>query len=90
MGEGYGPPLATLLNHGQKYACILQPFLLWERYLAVRPNGQHFRYCAVYCITSIIQHESFLNKIVKNFEEQVEDFFNVTSESLVKKLGHPA
>ena len=38
----------------------------------------------------IIQHDSFLNKVVPKFEEQLEDFFNVTSDSLRKKFGHPA
>ena len=33
--------------------------------LAVRPKGQHIGYCTVYRITSIVQHESFLNKIVQ-------------------------
>ena len=33
----------------------------------------------------IIQHESSLIKLFKYFEEQVEDFFDVTSDSLVKK-----
>ena len=50
------------------------------------PNGPHIGYCAVHCITSIIQHNSFLNKLFKNFEEQVEDFCNVASASLVKKV----
>ena len=64
-------------------------FLFQERYLAVRPKGQQIGYCTVYCITSIIQHVNFL-KLLKNFEEQAEVFFNVTSDSLVKQLGHPA
>ena len=33
---------------------------------------------------------AFLIKYIENFEEQEEDFFNVTSDSLVKKLGFPA
>ena len=52
-------------NHSQKYARILQPFLFWERYLTLLPNGQHIRFYTVYCITFIIQHQSFLNKIVQ-------------------------
>ena len=28
--------------------------------------------------------KAFFKKLFKNFEEQVEDFFNVTSDSLVK------
>ena len=58
----------------------------------MRPNGQHIGYCTVAYIvlhpllhTSSIQHQNFLNEIDQNFEEQVEDFFNVTSNSLVKK-----
>ena len=53
-------------------------------------GGPDIVQCTVYCITSIIQHKSFLKILFKNFEKQVEDFFNVTSDSLVKKLGHPA
>ena len=49
-------------------------------------------------ILDIVQHillhplfsaTAFLIKLFKNFEEQVEDFFNVTTDSLVKKIGHP-
>ena len=32
--------------------------------------------------------KDFLIKLFKNFKEQVEDFFNVISDSLVKILGH--
>ena len=34
--------------------------------------------------------KAFLIKLFKNFEEQLEDFFNVISDSLVKILGHTA
>ena len=40
----------------------------------------------LYCITSIIQHQMFLDKILfKNFKEQAETLFDVTGDSLVKK-----
>ena len=45
--------------------------------------------CSIlYYGASIIQHKSFLSKIFKIFEEQVEDFFIVTSDSLVKKSSN--
>ena len=34
--------------------------------------------------------KAFLIKLFKNFEQQVEDFFNVISDSLVKILDHTA
>ena len=34
--------------------------------------------------------KAFLIKLCKHFEDQVENFFNVTSDCLVKKLAHPA
>ena len=49
-------------------------------------------------ILDIVQHivlhplfstTAFLIKLFKNFEEQVEDFFDVTIDSFVKKIGHP-
>ena len=59
----------------------------------MRLNGQQIEYCTVHCIsiTLIIQHQSFLavTTLFKNFDELV-DFFNVTNDSLAKKLGHPA
>ena len=45
------------------------------------------RYIVLHPLFSTI---AFLIKLFKNFKEQVEDFFNVASDSLVKKLGHPA
>ena len=44
----------------------------------------------VQCIVlhSLFSTIAFLIKLFKNFEEQVEGFFNVTSNRLVKKLGH--
>ena len=50
----------------------------------MRLNGQYIRYCVEYCITSIIYNKAFLIKLFKNFEEQEEDFFNVSSDSSVK------
>ena len=49
-----------------------------------RPNGQHIGYCTV---QYIVLHPSlsaiaFSIKLFKNFEELVEAFFNVTSDSL--------
>ena len=42
----------------------------------------------------IVLHPLFSTKafviLFKNFEEQIEDFFNVTIDSLVRKLVHPA
>ena len=54
------------------------------------PHGQHIRYCTARCTTSIIQHESFLTKIVQNLEEQGKSFPNLTGDSLVKIFDHPA
>ena len=83
--------IKPITNHGQKYARILQLFLFWERYLAVRPNSNILKYCKVYCITSIIQHESFYSKnCSKNFEEQVKRFFQRHKwQFRKKKLSHP-
>ena len=36
----------------------------------------------------LFSNKAFLKKLLKNFEEKVEDFFNVTSDSLVKKLRY--
>ena len=56
----------------------------------MQPNGQHIGYCTVHCITSITQQNSLSNKIVQKLEEQVDEFFNVTSYGLVKTLSQPA
>ena len=54
------------------------------------------RYCIRYCkVQYIVLHpvfstNAFLIKLFKNFEEQVEDVFNVISDSLVKILSHTA
>ena len=73
---------STLLSTARNMHAFLR-FL--KRYLTVRPNSQRIGHCTVYCITFLSQHESFLIKIVQNFEELVDDFFNVTGDSLLKK-----
>ena len=55
----------------------------------MRPNGQHILDIVqyrLYCITSFIPHQMFIDKIsFKNFKEQVQSFLNVTGDSLVHK-----
>ena len=47
------------------------------------PNGQHIGYCTVYCVLHLLfSTKAFL---IKLFEKQLEDFFNVTSDSLLQK-----
>ena len=41
-------------------------------------------------LNQLFSKTTFLIKLSKNFDEQVEGFFNVTSDSSVKKIGYPA
>ena len=43
-----------------------------------------------YILYPLFSKKAFLIKLFKNFEEQVEDFFTVISDSLVKIIGHTA
>ena len=48
-------------------------FLFWKHYLVVQLNGQLIRYYTV--LHSLFRANAFLIKFFKNFQEQVEDFF---------------
>ena len=59
---------------------------------AVKQCGLTVNMCSI--LQYIVLHplfntKAFLIKWLKNFEEQVDGFFNVTGDSSVKKLGHP-
>ena len=77
-------------DHGQKNVCILQLFLFCESYLAVQRKGNTCDIVQYIVLHPLFSTKAFLIKFFKNFKEQVKDCFIVTSDSLVKKLGHPA
>ena len=64
-------------------------FLFCERCLTERPTANILDTVQYIVLHRLFSTKVFLIKLFKSFEEQVEDFFNGTSDSLAKALGYP-